>query len=89
MTHAYEEEDSFEDLDSLDSNELKDLIDQIAPTDAECSVDQYISGDNDIPVCFEHENEKWEEQFFARIVPSTPVPPSGAEMEDPEDLELD
>ena len=67
-------EDPFEDLDSLDSNELKDLINQIAPTDAECSVDQYIDGDNDIPVCFEHENEKLEEQFLHALSPQNLYP---------------
>ena len=65
----YEEEDPFEDLDSLNSSELKDLINQITPTDAECSLDQYISGDKNIPVCFEHENEKWEEQFLHPLSP--------------------
>ena len=40
-------------------------------TESSCSVTEFISGDNDLPFCFELDDDQWEEQLYASINPST------------------
>ena len=65
-----EESDPFEDVDEVDTSEMHDLIGQLGPTEDNCSVNEYINGDDNLPVCFEFDNEQWEEQFFSSIDPT-------------------
>jgi len=45
---------------------MHNLIGQLGPAD-NCSVSEYISGDDNLPACFD--NEQWEKQFFSSIDP--------------------
>ena len=65
-----EESDPFEDEDEVDTSEMHTLIGQLGPTEGNCSVSEYVSGDDNLPVCFEVDNEQWEEQFFSSIDPA-------------------
>lgn len=69
VTRDCEEQDPFDDLDTLDSSsgELEDLVHQLMPAEERCSVSEYIYGDNDLSVCSEQDDEGWEDQFFSSI----------------------
>ena len=74
----YEDEDPFVDLDGQD--ELQSLIDQISHSETCCDVDEYINGEDDMPVCMEYDND-WEDHFFAGLNPNS-------DTSLPEDLSL-
>ena len=60
-----------EDIDiSADTREIEALIHQLEPTEASCSVTEFVTGDDNVPVCFELDEDQWEEQFFSSIDPS-------------------
>ena len=66
------DEDPFDDVDTPDhaSGELEDLIHRMnMPSEERCSVSEYIDldGENSLSVCFEQDDERWEEQFLASI----------------------
>ena len=61
MGRQYEDEDPLVDLDGQD--ELQSLIDKISHTETCCEVDEYINGEDDMPVCMEYDND-WEDLFF-------------------------
>ena len=61
-------------------DELQSLIDQISHTEACCEVDEYINGEDDMPVCMEYDND-WEDHFFAGLNPNS-------DTSLPEDLSL-
>ena len=65
-----EESDPFEDENEVDTSEMHNLIGQLGPAEANCSVSEYIYGDDNLPVCFEVDDEQWEEQFFSSIEPT-------------------
>ena len=65
-----EESDPFEDVDT---SEMYNLIGQLGPAEANCSVSENVSGDDNLPVCFEVDNEQWEEQFLSSIDPTHSV----------------
>ena len=80
-----EESDPFEDDDEVDTSEMHKLIGQLGPAEDNCSVSEYISGDDNLP---EVDSEQWEEQLFSSIDP-THSPSSCIESEDePESLHL-
>ena len=58
--------------------ELRDLVDQISPSEANCPVQEYINGEDDIPICMQYDDD-WEDRFFAELGSSqadsdSPVP---------------
>ena len=57
------EEDPFLDIDEAD---LQELINDVMPTDS-CSSQEYVNGDNDIPVCQDMDSETWEEDFLLKL----------------------
>ena len=83
-----EESDPFEDEDELDTSEMYNLIGQLGPAEVNCSVSEYVSGDDNLPVCFEVDNEHWEEQFFSSIDPTHSVS-SCIELESEEEPEIE
>ena len=62
---------------------MHNLIGQLGDN---CSVSEYISGDDNLPVCFEVDSEQWEEWFFSSIDP-THSPSSCIESEDELEIE--
>ena len=87
VSRSCEDRDPFEDIDvSADTHEIEALICQLGPSDASCSVTEFVSGDDDLPVCFELDDSQWEEQFFSSIDPSTT---STCTESEPEKDELD
>ena len=65
MGRQYEDEDPFVDLDGQD--ELQSLIDQISHSETSCDVDEYINGEDDVPVCMEYYND-WEDFFLLALI---------------------
>ena len=53
MSREHEDQDPFDELDctqSSDDNNLEDLIHQLnMPTEAMCSVGEYVNGEDDLP----------------------------------------
>ena len=49
---ACEESDSFEDENEVDTSEMHNIIGQLGPAEANCSVSEYVNGDDNLPVCF-------------------------------------
>ena len=87
VSRLCEDRDPFENIDidiSADSREIEALIHKLGPTEASCSVTEFVTGDDNVLVCFELDEDQWEEQFFSSIYPST----STTTKSDPEN-ELD
>ena len=64
-------EDPFCDLDSEDEenehdSELEELLLQANNPDC-CSVENFISADNDIPTCVDLDNVNWEQDFLSEL----------------------
>ena len=49
-----------------DQEELHDLVDEIPLSLSNCSVEEYINGENNIPICMQYYDD-WEECFFAEL----------------------
>ena len=54
-----EETDLFEDFDA--ESQLQDFISRAMPTDDSCSVDEYINGEESLPVCSDFGDDSWNE----------------------------
>ncbi len=86
LGRQYEDEDPFADLEAQE--ELHDLVDQIPLTETCCQVEEYINGEDEVPVCMEYDND-WEDRFFADLnADSDSFAPEDAHEEEEEfDLE--
>ena len=81
------ESDPFNDLDSSQAEvdpELLDLMQQTSGND-HCSQDCYV--DNDVPTCFEMEDENWEEECFAELEPPSKTSHADDAVDDDEGSE--
>ena len=45
---------------------MENLIEKTFPNEG-CTVDNFLSGDNDLPVCVEKDNDKWDSTFFEQL----------------------
>ena len=52
VSRAYETEDPFDEVDAQKG--LHDLVDEIPLLVGSCSVEEYINGENDIPICMQY-----------------------------------
>ena len=83
-----EETDPFDDLDvSPDTSEMQSLMTQLQQPECNCSVDEFISGDNELAFCSELDDEQWEEQFFNSLDPPTSPAYAKSESEEEQGLE--
>ena len=57
-----EEDDPFLEADMR--VEVQSLIEKTMPTDGRCNVDEYLNGDDDLPVCMELDSDSWEADFL-------------------------
>ena len=81
--------DLFGDVDSVvsaDTQEMKALMSQLGPTEHSCSVTDFVIGDNNLPFCFELDDDQWEKWFYSSIDLSTAS--TSTEFE-PEEEKLD
>ena len=76
-----QEEDPFQDID--DNLELHTLISRTMGNDI-CSVEEYVNGDSDLPVCVDIDDETWQENFLESLDADVAI-----EEEDEEDEEED
>ena len=83
VSRLYEDEDPFDDIEA--EEELHELCDLISPSNTNCSVDEYINGEGDVPVCMQYD-DNWEESFFAELG-STSHSLDQDDLEDAEDGE--
>uniref|UniRef100_A0A1X7UNP5 DDE-1 domain-containing protein n=1 Tax=Amphimedon queenslandica TaxID=400682 RepID=A0A1X7UNP5_AMPQE len=60
--HIIDEDDPFASLDS----DFNELITQTVGTNG-CSADEYLNGDNDLPICVQFDDEKWDEEFLESL----------------------
>lgn len=73
----------FEDVNiaiSADTREMEALMSQIGPTEGSCSVTEFVSGDDDLPVCFELDDDQWEEQLFHLLILQQPSLPQSMNL---------
>ena len=52
VSRDYETEDPFDEVDAQE--ELHDLVDEIPLLVGSCPVEEYINGENDIPICMQY-----------------------------------
>ena len=78
-----EDDDPFQDLDA--NTDMQDLIARVMPTQDLCSLEEYINGDESLPVCVEMDDDSWEDTFLT----SLSGPSSGGNSELDEDDEED
>ena len=69
VSESDDEEDPFVELDSgnSDMEDLENLISQVQDGDSSRSVEEFVSGDSDLPVCQDIFSDKWEQQFLDQI----------------------
>ncbi len=76
-----DESDPFADMDNEENihvfnncdeerQEIQRLCDQVMTREEQCSVDEYIEGDNDLAFCFEADDVNWDADFFSNFSPS-------------------
>ena len=89
VSHGLVEEiDPFDELDV--DNQLQNLISKVLPTSERCMADEYICGENTVPVCAEYDDDAWGKSFFAEIEESSLIPEEEqSECEDNEEQDLD
>ena len=97
VSESDDDEDPFVELDSgnSDMEDLENLISQVQDGDSSCSVEEFVSGDSDLPVCQDIFSDKWEQQFLDQITknPSSELTEetgsseSESEAEDEQDVE--
>ena len=56
--------------DTIVRQEMQELCDQLMVKEAQCSVDEYIEGDDDLPFCFEADDDCWDTDFFSSMFPA-------------------
>ncbi len=59
------EDDPFSDADIR--MEVQSLIEKTMPTGGRCDVDEYLQGDDDLPVCMDLNNDSWEADFLDQL----------------------
>ena len=64
---SYEDEDPFDDVEA--QQELSSLVDQVSRSGTNCTVEEYVNGEDDVPVCMQY-GVDWEDRFFAELGPS-------------------
>ena len=60
-----EEGDPFLEADTR--MEVQSLIEKTMPTDGRCNVDEYLNGDDDLPVCMQLDSDSWEADFLEQV----------------------
>ena len=63
ITCDLEEDDPFLEADMR--MEVQSLIEKTMPTDGRCNVDEYLNGDDDLPVCMELDSDSQGDQPLA------------------------
>lgn len=48
-------------------SEVRSLIERTMPAGEGCSVEEYIRGDNDLPVCMDLTGERWDANFLSQL----------------------
>ena len=66
--------------------ELHDLIEQSMPSSVQCSVREYIQGDDNIEVCLDKGGDDWEAEFMAQFNPEAE---EQEEQDEDDDIEMD
>ena len=59
------EDDSDPFIEADERIELEGLIEKTG--DGGCSLDEFLTGDSDLPVCVEMDNDNWDETFFDQL----------------------
>lgn len=80
--------DPFEDIDTDTSTNTQEIADLIHQLHVDCSAAEYISGDDDLPVCSDFDNDHWEEEFFSTMLPSTSTDSVDSDFEEEIDIDL-
>ena len=47
--------------------EMQRLIERTMPTCEGCSVEEYLKGDNDLPLCTDLDNDTWDANFLSQL----------------------
>ena len=81
-----EEIDPFDVLDA--ESQLRDLISRAMPAKDICTVEEYINGEDSVPVCSEFDNDTWDVTFLEEIGGEPSQISDNKEGEDDEILEI-
>ena len=68
--------------------EVQSLIEKTMPVDGRCTVNEYLNGDADLPVCVDLDSESWQTDFLEQLRQEEQEAGSEAE-ENEEELDLD
>lgn len=61
------EEDPFTDLDIDENTNLQGLVSEILPASGNCSVQEYVTGDDYLPICNDMDDDSQEETFMSQL----------------------
>ena len=65
VTRGLDEDNDDPFLESDACVELQGLIDRTMTTEESCAVNEYLSGDDDLPVCVDLDSDNWNDNFLA------------------------
>ena len=77
------EEDLFLEVD--ERMELNQLIEKTG--DGECNLDEFLTGDSDLPICLEADNDDWQTVFFEELSWSHSIQQGEAETTEENDAD--
>ena len=60
---------NYEDGDGTELQESSDLTAKLQDKDDACEVSDLISAENDVPICAEFANDKWDEELMSELLP--------------------
>ena len=66
VARAHDEDDPF--LESDACMEVQNLLEKTIPSDQRCSVAEYLSGEEGVPVCVDMDGDDWDANFIAHLV---------------------
>ncbi len=65
VSHGCEDDDPF--LEADIRTEVQSLIEKTMPEEGRCSVDEYLTGEDELPICVDMDSENWEGEFMAQL----------------------
>ena len=77
-----DDEDPFSEVDDQVKDNMQSLIERTMPADRQCSVEEYLMGDDDLPICTNLDCATWEDNFLSQLGDGDPAQQEEMDSED-------
>ena len=79
-----DDEDPFSEVDDQVKDNMQSLIERTMPADRQCSVEEYLMGDDDLTICTNLDCATWEDNFLSQLGDGDPAQQEEMDSEDNE-----